>query len=879
MAVLTANRIGLVFLGFLGLVAWRHPARPVAMPPPAHPVAVPAPDTPHDTAAVLDQLEHLGNIAYDHPEQVVGNPEAFLSRLSALPVTAEGREMYAWLLLNIGYALREHGNILKSAYYYEQAMDYCSEHHLTEPDAVLYIAKPLGNLYTQIGDLQRALHLQRQAIALTTQRGELQLLPAMYTNIAIVYQQIGWTDSVLHACRKGLAILHPQRGASQALLHNIMAGTYMALGEQDSARRYSRMAVDGFAGRRLSGDTLVWYASSLLQRGLVEGTDHPQRAVPYVDRAIALVEHHFPRQKRRELAKYYQARGKLLGQQGKYGGAKHDYARVLALLNTGEGAHFPDYTYTEALWGLAQVHAASQGDSAAYYYRLAVENAFYTQQLITSAESQYQNSQWNREVLTEAMDCFWQLYQRHSSLQEKDRLARTMFWIAELSKGRQLLLEVSRTMQWSPDTAADELANQRRTLQYLYQRVSEENDPAARQALQAEAQALAFDFQRGENHFGQSFEPPHMERFMGELAVGDSPTTLLSYVLVPDNRGYVLTWAEGHFRAHQLADTLLTALPTFVARYFGDSPEAYTNNPAQYRKWATVLANGLFPPGVPLGENLALSPDGILHRLPFDALQRNNRFLALDHATRYTYTFLLQYPHATEGQSAAGIHVFAKEAYAGTGLPDLPFVATEAAYLQERFEALVHRDAAATDSAFLLALAGSDVVHLAAHAVSDGITPPYVMLTQRVTLDNLRYLRAGAPLVFLAACQTATGRLLQGEGTESLNRAFLSKGIRGVIASYWPVDDQTTATITRHFYDALASSGSPALALWEAKRTYLASASGGAENPWYWAALQFTGAEERIRLQPQHGTRYWLLGGIAVAGLLALGIYLNTAKR
>src|SRR5690606_15311625 len=109
--------------------------------------------------------------------------------------------------------------------------------------------------------------------------------------------------------------------------------------------------------------------------------------------------------------------------------------------------------------------------------------------------------------------------------------------------------------------------------------------------------------------------------------VGNSPTTLLSYVLVPDKSGYVLTWAGGHFRAHQLADTLLTALPTFVARYFGDSPEAYTNNPAQYRQLATVLANGLFPPGVPLGENLVISPDGILHRLPFDALQRNNRFL------------------------------------------------------------------------------------------------------------------------------------------------------------------------------------------------------------------------------------------------------------
>src|SRR3546814_1115165 len=106
------------------------------------------------------------DLAYDYPEQFINQPDSFLNRVPRLPTSPEGKEMYAWLLLNVAYALREHGHMLESIRYYESALNYCTTEQLTKPDRVLYIAKPLGNLYTQVGDLQKALHIHLETIKL-----------------------------------------------------------------------------------------------------------------------------------------------------------------------------------------------------------------------------------------------------------------------------------------------------------------------------------------------------------------------------------------------------------------------------------------------------------------------------------------------------------------------------------------------------------------------------------------------------------------------------------------------------------------------------------------------------------------------------------------
>jgi CHAT domain-containing protein/Flp pilus assembly protein TadD len=81
--------------------------------------------------------------------------------------------------------------------------------------------------------------------------------------------------------------------------------------------------------------------------------------------------------------------------------------------------------------------------------------------------------------------------------------------------------------------------------------------------------------------------------------------------------------------------------------------------------------------------------------------------------------------------------------------------------------------------------------------------------------DMVPYLRLqAAPLVVLSGCETAGGRLTDGEGLVSLAQAFLYAGHRGVIASAWQVPDVATERLMLGIYQALAEGGvTPAQAL------------------------------------------------------------------
>ncbi len=64
---------------------------------------------------------------------------------------------------------------------------------------------------------------------------------------------------------------------------------------------------------------------------------------------------------------------------------------------------------------------------------------------------------------------------------------------------------------------------------------------------------------------------------------------------------------------------------------------------------------------------------------------------------------------------------------------------------------------------------------------------------------NLR----GTDLVVLSACETNRGPALIGEGTLSLQRAFLLAEARSVVGSLWEVDEKATAELITLFYTNL----------------------------------------------------------------------------
>jgi CHAT domain-containing protein len=118
---------------------------------------------------------------------------------------------------------------------------------------------------------------------------------------------------------------------------------------------------------------------------------------------------------------------------------------------------------------------------------------------------------------------------------------------------------------------------------------------------------------------------------------------------------------------------------------------------------------------------------------------------------------------------------------------------------------------------------GSRYVHLATHGLTDtsgAAVYSALALTRpkRITMEDTGVLTLArlldewwarldsTELVVLSACDTATGRVISGEGVFSLSWGFMYAGTPAVIASLWPVADDSTAELMSNLYREIAES-------------------------------------------------------------------------
>ncbi len=268
-----------------------------------------------------------------------------------------------------------------------------------------------------------------------------------------------------------------------------------------------------------------------------------------------------------------------------------------------------------------------------------------------------------------------------------------------------------------------------------------------------------------------------------------------------------------------------------------------------YQQQSRILYDQLITPVADLlTERVVIVPHGLLHYLPFAALQATNGYLVDQHIIRMlpaagvlSYLKTDTIPHAMtalilgnpdRGDNRFNLQHAQKEAEAIAALmPDatllLGNMATVSAITQSngRFKRL----------------------HIAAHGIFDAETPmdSALMLAKEASNDgllrasDLYRLNLNADLVTLSACETALSKIAKGDDLLGFTRGFLYAGTRSIIASLWKVDDLATKELMVAFYQNLERMD---------KATALAKAQRSSKikypHPFYWAAFQLTGMAE-----------------------------------
>jgi len=298
--------------------------------------------------------------------------------------------------------------------------------------------------------------------------------------------------------------------------------------------------------------------------------------------------------------------------------------------------------------------------------------------------------------------------------------------------------------------------------------------------------------------------------------------------------------------------------------------------------------------------NLIIVPDGFLSQIPFEVLQTENSLplRASYRPSQLAYLmekYKVNYQYSANLLAQAGAHdirqsplkilasapVFQTEKY----VDERSCAMDELSNLQcnreevEQIQSILSEKASFTldnhSASFLSKMLDYDILHLATHACLDRENPKNTRIffsDDYLTAYDLAGIRFEPELIVLSACNTGTGKLLEGEGVYSLAREFTIAGSRSTLTSFWAIDDCSTSRIMSAYYESLREGNKKSEALRQAKIRFLETADPETSHPYYWAAfLQF--GDDRPLYQPRNYGIYVLL----VALLIVAGIF--TYKR
>jgi CHAT domain-containing protein len=261
--------------------------------------------------------------------------------------------------------------------------------------------------------------------------------------------------------------------------------------------------------------------------------------------------------------------------------------------------------------------------------------------------------------------------------------------------------------------------------------------------------------------------------------------------------------------------------------------------------------------------SLGIVPSSFLHNLPFAVLIYNNEFLIERYelfrvvsGTFYVQRIESQIPDRDRSRTAA----FGRNKSGDNNLPDLRFAAEEAAAVAQTSGGRAFLDQQATETNLKQFSRNSTYLHLATHGVTESDMPllsrlllePTSTDDGNLTVREIFALGLRTRLVILSGCDTgqsysASGTSYAEQDRTGLIEAFLHAGSQNVIATLWPISDQSTTEFMNHFHQQLTTNNGIGTALAGTQRAMIRGEIGiepqrtKFKHPRYWAPFILVG--------------------------------------
>lgn len=249
---------------------------------------------------------------------------------------------------------------------------------------------------------------------------------------------------------------------------------------------------------------------------------------------------------------------------------------------------------------------------------------------------------------------------------------------------------------------------------------------------------------------------------------------------------------------------------------------------------------------------LIVSPDSVLHQVPFELLEPGTGGRLLDsHVVSYTPSgsVLALLRERPSGLAPARLALAVSATIDGGGIPEPSGAPIARGVHDVQVRDLRPLPSAADEARAVVSILGSSagttllgerateaavkqqpledyrVLHFAVHGLPSSHFPTRAALLVRpggqedglLQASEILSLRLRADLVTLSACDTGSGSEHGQDGVSSLVRPFIAAGARSVVANLWAADDTFSLTLMREFYRRLAAGADVGEALQQAK--------------------------------------------------------------
>lgn len=841
------------------------------------------------------------NKIYDAVDSFVANPS--LKNLQKLEATEKNfwkntkqkskNELLAIVVLNCNKAYYENlfGSISKAISSYEKGWQSYQKNPFPNYDITEYCLKPLGNLYTIIGDYDNAENTIKQYYFIAeTEKNQSHKIAAIL-NLSNVYQNTGRINEAIDLLEKTIKTEKLSAVQKGNLFNNLGNNYVLSYKNPD----YSKPIPDILKKLQSSYFSAIkLLQSDKTQTETLANCYRNLSALNLQWQNVELANSHFEKAKKyffstpnlshRKIAKFNYEEANLLFQQQKHTEASAILATVFKTIITNYSNQKnilpnPNSLYAEtilldALDLQAEIFVEqNQPKKALEAYSLSFQIEDLFSNILIYENSKIINQIRIRNRTEKCISIYVFLFKTEG----KPSYIESAFQLSERTKSGVLksYLSNKKTATREEKLHLEQLQNWNNEIVKEQQKGNLANVSKINEAIKKlNKLMLSLKKIRSKNQVN-SAENIDLKSLYAKL---EKDKSILVEYFSGFERMYIFTLANHRIKLKN-SSTTDTAIPKIISflNYFSDANKII-DNISGYNHLGNSVYKMLQLPTISTYKNLIIVPDGLLNFLPFEALITKEstttnfaqmHYLLNDFKIAYTNSadfYLNAKPISSNKKIVLGIFpVFEKTT------SELTFSKTEMQSIKDNFNGVFFDNSNATFDNFKKNASNYSILHLSTHATSGDIgTPASIKFyDQEILYSELYNININSDLVVLSACETGIGKLYKSEGAMSIARGFEFAGAQNLLFSLWKVNDYTTSVFMDYFYKNLNNGESYFDANTNAKLDFLKkkSISNTKKSPYYWSAFVYYGGIET----PETPTNYYFY----IIGLLILiGLFL-----